>query len=86
MWLMSFFVIFFFLEIYIICIYVIIINFLFYNSQSLNRIFIILEQLNGIVLWNVNFSFFLEYLEQMLFNVYFLEVLVKVNVVCDFFG
>lgn len=76
---------FFFLEIHIICIYVITISFLSYNSQSPNRTSITLQQPNGTVLWNANFSFSSEHPEQMPFNAYSPEASVKVNPVCDFF-
>lgn len=77
---------FFFLEIHIICFYVITISFLSYNSQSPNRTSITLQQPNGTVLWNANFSFSSEHPEQMPFNAYSPEASVKVNAFCDFFA
>lgn len=66
-------------EIYIICIYVITLNSLSYNSQSPNRTSITLEQPDGTVWWNANFSFSSEHPEQMPFNAYSPEASVKVN-------
>lgn len=59
--------------------FVITLNFLSYNSQSPNRTSITLEQPDGTVWWNANFSFSSEHPEQMPFNAYSPEASVKVN-------